>query len=226
MFTETYGRQPADDRELSGFIARNTRAQTTAVAGYDLTFTPVKSVSALWAIAPLPVAEQLPSCHHRAVADALASSRIQACFTRTGADGIAQVDTTGLIAAAFTHRDSRAGDPDLHTHVAICNKVHAIGRQRHGPLAGPGRPTAAQGHRRRLGAVQHPTRSPSDRRPGRATSAASDTEPGKRPVREIVGVPTELNVCGPPAARPSTHRAANSPRRSRPSTAANPPTSK
>ncbi len=23
----------------------------------------------------------------------------------------------------FTHRDSRAGDPDLHTHVAVANKV-------------------------------------------------------------------------------------------------------
>ena len=53
LFGEKYGRPPADDRELSGFIARNTRARTTAVAGYDLTFSPVKSVSALWAIAPL-----------------------------------------------------------------------------------------------------------------------------------------------------------------------------
>lgn len=33
---------------------------------------------------------------------------------------------TGLIATSFTHRDSRAGDPDLHTHVAISNKVQAV----------------------------------------------------------------------------------------------------
>ena len=37
--------------------------------------------------------------------------------------GVRQVDYPRLIAAAFTHRDSRAGDPDLHTHVAISNKV-------------------------------------------------------------------------------------------------------
>src|SRR5271166_6756742 len=49
-FAEQYGRAPADDRELTGYIARETRARTTAVAGYDLTFSPVKSVSALWAI--------------------------------------------------------------------------------------------------------------------------------------------------------------------------------
>ena len=29
----------------------------------------------------------------------------------------------GLVAAVFTHRDSRAGDPDLHTHAAVANKV-------------------------------------------------------------------------------------------------------
>jgi hypothetical protein len=40
MFTEAFGRAPADARELSGFIARVSRQATTAVAGYDLTFSP------------------------------------------------------------------------------------------------------------------------------------------------------------------------------------------
>ena len=31
-----------------------------------------------------------------------------------------------MVAAAFTHRDSRAGDPDLHTHVAVANKVQTL----------------------------------------------------------------------------------------------------
>ena len=72
MFAETFGRAPADARELSGFIARASRQATTAVAGYDLTFSPVKSVSALWAIAPREVAEQIEAAHHAAVADTLA----------------------------------------------------------------------------------------------------------------------------------------------------------
>ncbi|MGO9697397.1 MAG: relaxase domain-containing protein [Mycobacterium sp.] len=71
MFTESYARPPADDRELSGFIASNSRAATTAVAGYDLTFTPVKSVSALWAVAPAPIARAIEECHHQAVAETL-----------------------------------------------------------------------------------------------------------------------------------------------------------
>jgi hypothetical protein len=125
-FIEEYGRTASDDRELSGFIARNTRQRTTAVAGYDITYSPVKSVSALWAIAPLDVARVIEECHDAAVADSLAFLEANAAFTRIGARGIAQVDTTGLIGTAFTHRDSRAGDPDLHTHVAISNKVAHI----------------------------------------------------------------------------------------------------
>ena len=127
MFTETHTRPPADERELSGFIARHSRAQTTAVAGFDLTFTPVKSVSALWAIAPRPIAKLIEDCHHQAVAETIDFLEQNATFSRMGTDGIAQVNTTGLIAAAFDHRDSRAGDPNLHTHVAISNKVQAIG---------------------------------------------------------------------------------------------------
>lgn len=45
----------------------------------------------------------------------------------TGRDGaVAQVDVAGLIATAFDHYDSRAGDPQLHTHVVISNKVQTV----------------------------------------------------------------------------------------------------
>jgi DNA primase catalytic core len=126
MFTERYGRAPLDARERSGFIARACRQATTAVAGYDLTFSPVKSVSALWAIAPRPVMTTIESAHAAAVADTLAWLEDHAAYTRLGRAGIQQVDVRGLMAVAFTHRDSRAGDPDLHTHVAISNKVQTL----------------------------------------------------------------------------------------------------
>src|SRR3712207_9132497 len=122
MSTEACARPPADARELSGFLARASRPATRAVAGYDLTFSPVKSVSALWALAPREVAEQIEAAHAAAVTDTLAWLERHACFTRLGAGGARQVETGGLIAAVFTHRDSRAGDPDLHTHVAVSNK--------------------------------------------------------------------------------------------------------
>jgi len=30
------------------------------------------------------------------------------------------------LATAVTHRDSRAGDPDLHTHVTVANKMQTL----------------------------------------------------------------------------------------------------
>jgi conjugative relaxase-like TrwC/TraI family protein len=83
----------------------------------------VKSVSALWAVAPREMAEAIEAAHDAAVRDALAFIEREVLFTREGRNGARQVETRGLIATAFTHRDSRAGDPDLHTHVAVANKV-------------------------------------------------------------------------------------------------------
>ena len=84
MFAQAYGRPPKDPRELSSFIARNSRSTTTAIAGFDLTFTPVKSVSALWAIAPRQVAEQIPAAHHAAVDDVIGWLEREASYTRGG----------------------------------------------------------------------------------------------------------------------------------------------
>lgn len=94
-----------------------------SVAGFDLTFSPTKSVSALWAVAPPEAAAKIRAAHDAAVADALSFLETHAVFTREGSGGARQVDTRGLVGAAFVHRDSRAGDPDLHTHVAVANKV-------------------------------------------------------------------------------------------------------
>lgn len=191
MFTETYARPPADDRELSGFIASNSRAATTAVAGYDLTFTPVKSVSALWAVAPAPIARAIEECHHQAVAETLEFLEEHAAFSRIGAHGVAQVNTTGLIAAAFDHRDSRAGDPNLHTHLVISNKVQAIGAD------GIPRWLALDGtplHHATVGASEFYNTRIEALTIGKigVGYAETDTKPGKRPVREIVGMPAEL----------------------------------
>jgi len=125
-FARDFGRAPLNQRELAGYIARLSRQKTTAVAGFDLTFSPVKSVSALWAIADPQLAAAIERAHQAAVADALRFIEIHALFSRTGAHGVRQVDVQGLIGAAFTHRDSRAGDPDLHTHVAVANKVQTL----------------------------------------------------------------------------------------------------
>lgn len=122
-FFAEHGREPKNARELSDALARYSRPRQTAVAGFDLTFSPVKSVSALRAVAPAEVARVIEEAHDAAVGDAVAFIERDALFTREGRNGARQVETRGLTATAFTHRDSRAGDPDLHTHVAVANKV-------------------------------------------------------------------------------------------------------
>jgi hypothetical protein len=51
LFAAEYGRPPADAREVVGTIAKHSRPGSQTVAGFDLTFSPVKSVSTLWAVA-------------------------------------------------------------------------------------------------------------------------------------------------------------------------------
>ena len=46
-----HGRDPIDAREIAATIAKQSRPRTQTVARYDLTFSPVKSVSTLWAVA-------------------------------------------------------------------------------------------------------------------------------------------------------------------------------
>src|SRR5665648_364502 len=93
------------------------------VAGFDLTFTPPKSVSTLWALADDGTQLAVLGAHRAAVDDALRFAERTALFTRTGHAGCRQIGTRGMLAAAFDHWDSRAGDPNLHTHVVIANKV-------------------------------------------------------------------------------------------------------
>jgi conjugative relaxase-like TrwC/TraI family protein len=103
------------------------RGRRRAVAGFDFTFSVPKSASALWAVADAGTQALIGEAHHAAVAEVVAFMEREVAATRSGAtagDGaVAQVDVTGLVATAFDHFDSRAGDPHLHTHVVISNKV-------------------------------------------------------------------------------------------------------
>lgn len=140
FFRAEHGREPADARELAATIAKHSRSKTNAVAGYDLTFSPVKSVSVLWAISDPKTAAVIERAHQAAIKDALGFIESKALFTRRGTNGVRQVDVRGLVATAFTHRDSRAGDPDLHTHVAVSVSLHQHGHSRYHDALGTDHP--------------------------------------------------------------------------------------
>ena len=93
------------------------------VTGWDLCFSAPKSVSALWALGDPDVAGQVLSAHRAAVRAALDYLDDHAALSRVGTNGTRQVGTAGLVAALFPHRTSRAGDPQLHTHALVLNKV-------------------------------------------------------------------------------------------------------
>ena len=189
FFRTEHCRDPIDAREIAATIAKQSRPRTQTVAGYDLTFSPVKSVSALWAVADPHAAAQIERAHQAAVQDALAFIEGHALFTRQGRNGVRQVNVRGLVAAAFTHRDSRAGNPDLHTHVAVANKVQTLdGRW----LSIDGRvlfkATVAASETYNT-ALEHHLRE----RLGVRFADRPDTDAARRPVREIVGVDPALN---------------------------------
>jgi conjugative relaxase-like TrwC/TraI family protein len=189
FFRAEHGRDPIGAREIAATIAKKSRPPTQTVAGYDLTFSPVKSVSTLWAVADSHVAAQIERAHQAAVQDALSFIESHALFTRQGRNGIRQVNVRGLVAAAFTHRDSRAGDPDLHTHVAVANKVQTLdGRW----LSIDGRvlfkATVAASETYNT-ALEHHLRDTL----GVRFAERADTDSRLRPIREIVGVDPALN---------------------------------
>ncbi|WP_166664367.1 MobF family relaxase [Actinophytocola oryzae] len=108
---------------IKKYIADELGRARHAVAGFDLVFSPVKSVSLLWALGGHEIRAAVEEIHEAAWRRALVYGEQVAAFTRMGAGGIAQVPSKGFVAVAFVHRDSRAGDPDLHTHVTVANRV-------------------------------------------------------------------------------------------------------
>ncbi len=111
------GHNPADGEPL-GLRAVGDRGP---VPGFDLTFSAPKSVSLLWALGGPEVAAEVSQAHARSVEAALTYMQREACWTRRGAGGSQFVKGNGYLAAAYVHRSSRNGDPQLHTHVLVAN---------------------------------------------------------------------------------------------------------
>jgi conjugative relaxase-like TrwC/TraI family protein len=95
--------------------------------GFDLTLRPPKSVSVLWALAPDHVRNEIRRAHSEAVDAVVAHLETHALYSRRRIGRVQEaIDTDGLVAAAFDHRTSRAGDPLLHTHVVVANLTHSV----------------------------------------------------------------------------------------------------
>ena len=94
------------------------------VRAFDVTLSPPKSASLLWAFGTPEVSSVVSIAHVEAAAAALAVLDERAGVTRQQQGGVRRrVDTSGLAMATFVHRTSREGDPQLHSHCVIPNVV-------------------------------------------------------------------------------------------------------
>jgi conjugative relaxase-like TrwC/TraI family protein len=109
------GRDPATGRSMIA-VRRPDR-----LPGFDLTFSAPKSVSLLFALSEEKTSLAVRRAHDAAVAQALGYLEREAGEVRRGRDGVDRLPGGGFVAAAFRHRSSRAGDPQLHTHVLVAN---------------------------------------------------------------------------------------------------------
>jgi conjugative relaxase-like TrwC/TraI family protein len=100
-----------------------TAPERHAVAGFDVTVSPVKSVSLLWAFGNDTVRREVLAAHHAGVQATIAHLRAHGAFTRLGTDGVRQVDVAGVAVMVFDHRMSRDRDPQLHSHIVFASKV-------------------------------------------------------------------------------------------------------
>ncbi len=88
--------------------------------GHDLVFATPKAISLIWALGSPEVSEAVRGAHDAAVDGAFGYLERRAAWVRRG-PGVDLMPTRGLLAAAFQHSVSRAGDPHLHTHVVVAN---------------------------------------------------------------------------------------------------------
>lgn len=96
------------------------------VHGFDLTFCAPKSVSLIRAVRAGEVADKaISAAHAAAISEAMEYLAAHAGYTRVHNPGTGEKDLVrlpGLVAIAYQHETSRAGDPHLHTHVIVPNR--------------------------------------------------------------------------------------------------------
>ena len=110
------GRDPTTGELLGRPHGRN------AVPAFDVVLRPTKSVSILYGLGDPATGRAVLAAHHAGLAEAVAYLD-EHLGVRRGHGGVQHVSGQGLLAVGFDHRTSREGDPLLHTHLVIANRV-------------------------------------------------------------------------------------------------------
>jgi conjugative relaxase-like TrwC/TraI family protein len=110
------GRDPRTGELLGRPHGRN------AVPAFDVVLRPTKSVSIVYGLGDPATGRAVLRAHHAGLAEAVGYLD-EHVGTRRGHGGVQHVDGQGVLAVGFDHRTSREGDPLLHTHLVIANRV-------------------------------------------------------------------------------------------------------
>jgi conjugative relaxase-like TrwC/TraI family protein len=94
----------------------------TAVPAFDVVLRPTKSVSVLYGLGDAATGRAVLAAHHAGVREAVGYLD-EHLGVRRGHGGVQHVSGQGQLAVGFDHRTSREGDPLLHTHLVMANRV-------------------------------------------------------------------------------------------------------
>jgi conjugative relaxase-like TrwC/TraI family protein len=110
------GRDPGTGELLGRPHGRN------AVPAFDVVLRPTKSVSILYGLGDPATGRAVLQAHHAGIREAVGYLD-EHLGARRGHGGIQHVSGQGALAVGFDHRTSREGDPLLHTHLVVANRV-------------------------------------------------------------------------------------------------------
>jgi conjugative relaxase-like TrwC/TraI family protein len=110
------GRDPTTGELLGRPHGRN------AVPAFDVVLRPTKSVPILYGLGDSATGRAVLAAHHVGLAEAVAYLD-EHLGARRGHGGVQHVSGQGVLAVGFDHRTSREGDPLLHTHLVVANRV-------------------------------------------------------------------------------------------------------
>jgi TrwC relaxase len=111
-----------------------------AVPAFDVVLRQTKSASVLYGLGDPATGHAVLAAHHAGVQEAVAYLD-EPLGARRGHGGVQHVSGQGLLSVGFDHRTSREGDPLLHTHLVVANRVQGPdGRWTAGTCTGIGWP--------------------------------------------------------------------------------------
>ncbi|MGH9105832.1 MAG: MobF family relaxase, partial [Acidimicrobiales bacterium] len=104
-------------------LGRLSVGRRSPVAGFDMTFSPSKSVSVMWAMAGQATRAAIEGVLAQAASEVIAWGEDHVFRTRTGAQGARQEAVRGVVASCWLQYESRSRDCQLHHHCVVFNRA-------------------------------------------------------------------------------------------------------